>query len=267
MTNSNVPECVDTMPLTDKEVVLQNLKSKRLVGIHIPLSTQDAETLRGFKIDVEGVQGNFLFWGNVNQEAFSKDALLPYLDSLGDNDASILEKLATTYTTLATQVTALFDTEYAWVEIKTFFPNDTFLIPRWHTDNKFFAPHTAYKLVWAAKGAQTLFGYTTDTDEFSRLTALEIAAGHGTKGNIDARTDLNSIVTKLSTCKEGQAVLYQSGGPTPVVHSEPPIDESRIFIAIVPGTKDEIRLWHDRKMQKDQRKGVQSRKWSFNTLS
>lgn len=267
MTNSDTSECIDTVPLTDKNVVLQNLKSRRLVGVHIPLSAQDKKDLQDLKINVEGVQGNFLFWGNINKEAFSNDALLPYLNSLGDNATSTLETLAATYTTLAKQVTALFDTEHAWVEIKTFFPNDTFLIPRWHTDNKFFVPHTAYKLVWAAKGAQTLFGYTNNADEFSRLTALEIAAGHGTRGNIEARKELNSIVTELLTREEGQAVLYQSGGPTPVVHSEPPINESRIFIAIVPGTEDEIRLWHDRKMQKDQRKGVLSRKWSFNTLS
>jgi len=61
-------------------------------------------------------------------------------------------------------------------------------------------------------------------------------------------------------------VLYRSAGENPVVHSEPHMGENRLFLGIVPGTKAEINEWHERKKQKDVKKGVESRKWYYNTL-
>ena len=121
-------------------------------------------------------------------------------------------------------------------------------------------------MVWAVKGSQTRFGVTENLTEFSRFTALEIQAGHGTDENIRIRKELDQIVNEIKIPEKEAAMLYRSAGENPVVHSEPHMGENRLFLGIVPGTKAEINEWHERKKQKDVKKGVESRKWYYNTL-
>lgn len=61
-------------------------------------------------------------------------------------------------------------------------------------------------------------------------------------------------------------MLYRSAGENPVVHSEPYMSENRLFLGVVPGTREEISEWYERKKQKDIKKGVDDRKWYYNTL-
>ena len=106
-------------------------------------------------------------------------------------------------------------------------------------------------MVWAVKGSQTRFGVTENSTEFSKLTTLEIQAGHGTDENIRVRKELDQIVNEVKIPGKEVAVLYRSAGENPVVHSEPNMSENRLFLGIVPGTKTEINKWHERKRQKD----------------
>lgn len=260
----SLPPNLEPIPSTEKSEILRRLTKDRFAIIAPPLSDQEKSELKKLHIAVEGNAGNFLYWGNVNSSSFS-DYIVNYFNTLGQNSELVVHTLHRSVCALTKQVTAYFDTEFAWVETKTFLPNETFIIPRWHTDNKFFTPHTAYKLVWSPKGPQTRIGTTTQMNEFGRLTALEIEAGHGTEGNLRARKELDALVAEYAI-RGNVAILYQSGGTAPVVHSEPNINESRLFVAIVPGSIEEIRLWHERKAQKDERKGVANRPWSYNLL-
>lgn len=241
------------------------LEERRILAIDLQLTTEEKTLLEGLDINVEGSDGNFLYWGSVNNKDFSSN-LKSYLATLGENDEKTVDTLFNLIVCIAKNITRYFDTEFAWIETKTFFANDTFITPRWHVDNKFFKPHTAHKFVWAAKGAQTRFGITTNTEEFNRLTTLEIEAGHGTEKNIWARKEINNIVQEVSMPLEGNAALYQSGGKDPFVHSEPHMSDNRLFIAIIPGSKEEILEWYERKRQKDTRKGVKERKWYYPAL-
>lgn len=257
---------IKTIPLDNTQKDVKTLLEKRrILAIDLQLTAEEETLLQGLDINVEGSDGNFLYWGSVNNEDFSSN-LKSYLATLGENNEKTVDILFHLIVRIAKNITRYFDTEFAWIETKTFFANDTFITPRWHVDNKFFKPHTAHKFVWAVKGAQTRFGITTDTEEFKRLTALEIEAGHGTEKNIRAREEINDIVQEVSMPIEGNAALYQSGGKDPFVHSEPHMNENRLFIAIIPGTKKEICEWYERKRQKDARKGVKERKWYYPAL-
>lgn len=249
-----------------KKEVVTCLQEKNIVSIEIHLSPSMVEQLMALDIKVDESAGNFLYWGNVHADASFLPHMLEYMQSIGKNTPETAHAVSSLIGKLAEVVTDYFDTQFAWIETKTFLANDTFSVPRWHVDNKFFKPHTAYKFVWALKGAQTRFGSTGDAEEFDRLTVLEIAAGRGNEENIRIRRELDGIVDELQMPGERNATLYLSGGSDPVVHSEPLMTENRLFLAIVPGTEEEIREWHERKAQKDYRKGVKNRRWYFITL-
>ena len=249
----------------DKHVIITSLNDQRMISIDLQLSPEEKKVLQDLKIGIEGGTGNFLYWGSVDNEALPLN-LKSYVGTIGENNDITADVISRLILRIAKHVTKYFDTKFAWIETKTFLANDTFVIPRWHIDDKFFKPHTAYKLVWAIKGSQTRFGVTEDPTEFSKLTALEIQAGHGTGENIRARKELDQIVNEVKIQRNEAAVLYRSAGENPVVHSEPHMGENRLFLGIVPGTKAEINEWHERKKQKDVKKGVESRKWYYNTL-
>ena len=257
---------IKTVPLdADKNVVMTSLSDQRMISIDLQLSPEEKKVLQALKIGIEGVMGNFLYWGSVDNGALPLN-FKSYVGTIGENNAIAADAISKLIVRIAKHVTQYFSTEFAWIETKTFLANDTFVIPRWHIDDKFFKPHTAYKLVWAVKGPQTRFGVTEDSTEFSRLTALEIQAGHGTDENIRVRKELDRVVNEIKIPEKETAMLYRSAGENPVVHSEPHMSENRLFLGIVPGTKAEINEWYERKKQKDIKKGVESRKWYYNTL-
>ena len=257
---------IKTVPLhADKNVVMTSLNDQCMISIDLQLSPEEKKVLQDLKIGIEGVMGNFLYWGSVDNEALPLN-LKSYVGTIGENNDIIADVTSKLIVRIAKHVTRSFDTKFAWIETKTFLANDTFVTPRWHIDDKFFTPHTAYKLVWAVKGSQTRFGVTENSTEFSKLTTLEIQAGHGTDENIRVRKELDQIVNEVKIPGKEVAVLYRSAGENPVVHSEPNMSENRLFLGIVPGTKTEINKWYERKRQKDIKKGVESQKWYYNTL-
>ncbi len=249
---------------TPKENVQSALKEQRIVSIDLELTPDEKEILSAFNIGIEGSAGNFLYWGNVNNPELLSNLKI-YLSTLGENSGRAADLISNLMIRIVRHVGEYFDTEFAWIETKTFLANDTFTTPRWHTDNKFFKPHTAYKLVWAAKGSQTRFGISENNQEFNRLTVLEIQAGHGNAQNIQVRKNIDQIVTEIKMPQDN-ATLYRSGGEDPVVHSEPNMHQNRLFLAIVPGAKEDVAEWHERKKQKDVRKNVTRRKWYYNSI-
>ncbi|MEK9131852.1 MAG: hypothetical protein AAB447_03005 [Patescibacteria group bacterium] len=257
---------IKAVPLdTDKYIVTASLNDQRMISIDLQLSLEEKKALQDLKIGIEGGMGNFLYWGSVDNEELPLN-LKSYIGVIGEKDDIAADVISKLIVRIAEHVTKYFDTKFAWIETKTFLANDTFVIPRWHIDDKFFKPHTAYKLVWAIKGSQTRFGVTENLAEFLKLTVLEIQAGHGTDENISARKGLDQIVNEVKIPVKEAAMLYRSAGENPVVHSEPHMSENRLFLGIVPGTKAEINEWYERKRQKDVKKGVGSRKWYYNTL-
>lgn len=257
---------IKTVPLdAGKNIIITSLNDQRMISIDLQLSPEEKKVLQDLKIGIEGVMGNFLYWGSVDNEALPLN-LKSYVGTIGENNDITADVISKLIVRIAKHVTKYFDTKFAWIETKTFLANDTFVIPRWHIDDKFFKPHTAHKLVWAVKGSQTRFGVTENLTEFSRFTALEIQAGHGTDENIRIRKELDQIVNEIKIPEKEAAMLYRSAGENPVVHSEPHMSENRLFLGIVPGTKGEINEWYERKRQKDIKKGVDGRKWYYNIL-
>ncbi|MEK7136473.1 MAG: hypothetical protein AAB821_02685 [Patescibacteria group bacterium] len=118
----------------------------------------------------------------------------------------------------------------------------------------FFNPITAHKLVVAIKGPQTRFGRTTDKERFVQLSIDENKEKHGSEEDIRIRKELDLIVEEIHAPEKDTAAVYLVSGDEAVVHSEPPINESRLFISMIPGSKEEISEWRNRMEQKRLRK-------------
>jgi hypothetical protein len=247
------------------DIIKKYLIQHGVASINLELIPEEKQRLRDFQIQIDGSDGNFLYWGSVNNANLLTN-FESYLSRLGKNKKVDITSISNLTIRIAKDVAKHFNTEFAWIETKTFLANDTFIVPRWHTDNKFFIPYTVYKFVWAAKGPQTRFGMNKDQEKFKELTVQEVNAGHGTGNNIRVRKEIDQIVDEIEISGKEKAALYRSGGENPVVHSEPHMDEDRLFIAIVPGTKKEINEWYERKKQKDVLKKIQNRKWHYYAL-
>ena len=238
-----------------------SLTSEDIVSVDLKLSRNELATLKRFKIQKDGISGNFLYWGNVFTKDFEKE-IETYLKSLGSNAETDVQMVSDLIIRTVQNTANLFFTDLAWIEMKTFFPSTTFRVPRWHVDNKFFHPLKAYKLICTLKGAKTRFGNTKKINDFKNLTSLEVLAGHGTKRNIEVRKKLDSIVDEMPLSKFPlDAILYKVGAGSFTIHSEPEAVSERLFLAVVPGSKKEIELWYKKKKKKDAEKGVVKRIW------
>jgi hypothetical protein len=146
--------------------------------------------------------------------------------------------------------------EAAWVTLRASVPNKEFDSPRWHTDGYFYAPYKGqqYKIAMVLKGPQTLFYSLPNKDRkwFNEVQRSHQLIYHkdgsidqeGTfKATFKTRKLLADSLDKKNIVSGafGQGVIFAVGGDdVAAVHSEPPIQEERLFLSIVPGSPLQI---------------------------
>ncbi len=236
---------------TPGEEVLRILKEERIVSLDLNLTAEERESIRNFKI--ENGTSHLNYFGNVDSSDLASSLNL-YLKSIGENSDETIEKISRLVKRMAEGLAQHFDTKFVWIDSKSMLPNDYFITPRWHTDAKFYNPLTAYKLVMAIKGPQTRFGSTAEFEKFVQLSIDENKEKHGSEEDIRIRKELDLIVNEVQMPSKENPTLYLVSSDDAYIHSEPHIDEERIFIAIVAGTEDEINEWSNRTEQKKLRK-------------
>lgn len=146
--------------------------------------------------------------------------------------------------------------EAAWVTLRASVPNKEFDSPRWHTDGYFYAPYQGqqYKIAMVLKGPQTLFYPLADKDRkwFDAVQRSTQPIYHK-DGSIDKEATFQAMVKPRQLLADsldkknivsgafGQGVIFAVGSDDVVaVHSEPPIQEERLFLSIVPGSPLQI---------------------------
>jgi hypothetical protein len=80
-----------------------------------------------------------------------------------------------------------------------------------------------------------MYSYFGSINKISDINIFLSKIGNNTKEEIDK-------LEKIIQVKNNQGVIFyaESGGIGGALHSEPKFDENRIFISILPGTKDNI---------------------------
>lgn len=236
---------------TPYEDVFKILEEERIVSLDLNLTAEERESIRNLKIESDTSHLNY--FGNVDSNDLSSNLDL-YLKSIGENSEETIERVSRLIKRIAEGLARHFNTKFVWIDSKSMLPNDYFITPRWHTDAKFYNPLTAYKLVMAIKGPQTRFGSTAESEKFVQLSIEENKEKHGSEEDMRIRKELDLIVNEVQMPSKENPTLYLVSSDDAYIHSEPHIDEERIFIAIVAGTEEEINEWSNRTEQKKLRK-------------
>ncbi|WP_032113978.1 hypothetical protein [Candidatus Paracaedibacter symbiosus] len=138
--------------------------------------------------------------------------------------------------------------ETAWVAVRAFTPTFEYDLPRWHIDGYYYKPFVGnpYKIVMILIGAPTLF-YRLPINKRGKFYDLIY---EGTKKNNYNR---QAIADFLANSKEaismpqlGQGTVFIVGSSNAAVHSEPAIKKERLFLSVLPGSKEQIKEWKDK---------------------
>lgn len=128
----------------------------------------------------------------------------------------------------------LFSAESARIDFRlTHVAHSGFDIPRWHIDGDYLGDGSSQKkVVMALKGPGTLF-YKADENDRSVLKKHQ--------GDRLKLAELLQDKTKIDTTPPNHSTVFISGSDSQGgVHSEPPINGPRFFMAVIPLTKTQV---------------------------
>ena len=170
------------------------------------------------------------------------------LNGVEGNDSDVIDTIADTIDRVATGFVKGMGHESMWLTLRITFPDESFDVPRWHTDGRYFdTDEPVHKLAATLKDAQTRFAKITDIEKFNALdeetykndekqqTYEEFLAR-----DIEIRKEIEQTVEEIIISEYGEGVIFQVGDKDAVPHSEPPTTGLRIFVSVVGGTKEQI---------------------------
>jgi hypothetical protein len=159
---------------------------------------------------------------------------------------------------IANKITKAYNTKYCWITIRATLPSTSFDIPRWHIDGDFFtgSNNIQSKFVTVLKGPGTLFIKKSNkinniyekitNKKYNEYDKLSIKIY-----NKEIENKYQKILAdkfkdiRCNQLKINQGLIFLVGSIRNklydgLLHSEPKIDESRLFISIITGTESEI---------------------------
>jgi hypothetical protein len=170
-------------------------------------------------------------------------AVLPaYFRSIGNDDEAAIDAVTSAVYRIAGLLTQAAGKERAWISLRATLANDAFDMPRWHTDGYYYLPQCenddyssklVFKFAAVLKGPPTLF---------YRLPSF---ARQEFEAHAEDRAYLANWLPSdhIESPARGHAVIFIAGNLYRVaaaVHSEPKMDQPRLFFSIVPGDETEI---------------------------
>lgn len=161
--------------------------------------------------------------------------------------------------------------EVAWVFVKASVASNEPYLPDWHTDlcmtqaldnspnDTQQCKKNEHYVIFSLKGPSTIFSLlpAEKREEFNHKANLSNYMGNETQSSllsVDStcrsidyellkRRELAKMINILDTFSVnfGQGYAFLAGNAYGAVHSPPPIHEERLFIAVFPGSKEEIK--------------------------
>jgi len=176
--------------------------------------------------------------------------IFEYLISLGcDQDRAF--KAAEIMYNIVHDILNLLDQPEAWVAIRSFTSNHSYDEARWHIDESLHTTDCgySYKVIVALKGASTLLCNPSATVRAEFFKTRSTASQSRNNAAQSVRTRLANLLSNsiVLSAKKGQAAVFIMGSEKfGAIHSEPIINEPRIFMSIVPGNHDQITELYDK---------------------
>lgn len=216
---------------------------------YVDLGITEAEWLLIEKLKFDNIDDGTRQYSRFGKLHLLKGELPTFLREIGNDDEQVIEAVTETISRIAYDIVKGSNKESAWICVRASTPNPEFDTPRWHIDGQYYGIHGPYpypeivfKFAAVLKGPPTLL-YNLSAD------AREIFNSNWNDRNFLSKLlDLN----QAESPKKGQGVLFvvadqKIGG----VHSEPKMDENRLFFSILIGNESEIdelySRWHPNK--------------------
>jgi hypothetical protein len=216
----------------------------------IPYLEKTKKCLDNFKIETEIEYDNY---GNNNLQDLKE-----FLSKIGSNTEEDINLIDKTIKDITQIVMNSVDKKYThyWLTIRVTLPTKEYDIKRWHCDGNYFRVsnrNDLFKFVTILQGPGTFFLKTTpkQRDIFLSIYNEEWKKSKERNSESNIHPDKDMVYRKaLETKLEGlviqaekyQAAIFMSSVNTRTtcgIHSEPPKDVPRMFLSIVPCTKEE----------------------------
>ena len=223
---------------------------KNYLTFDIKYTKKELNYLNNFNITKESV---FDYYGNIDNLDDKK--LNDFISDIGNNqNINILNKIIHK---LADNITNVYETKYCWLTIRVKLPNREYDIPRWHKDGNFFkSDKYLSKFATVLQGPGTLFIkkskkvdeiYNKNNDEeLKSYKKLGVTIYNDKIENKYRKILANNFTNfKYNQVKPNQGLIFVVGTNKNndlhgLLHSEPKMDTSRIFISILSGSKTQI---------------------------
>lgn len=196
------------------------------------LTEKQHETVAKMRVGDTGSYDNFGDIGKIETDA------LKFFETLG-NAPSEAKEQAAIVARLVERTIAGFESETAWVTIRALQPTNAFDVPRWHTDGYFYPPDAGdqVKAVITLKGDGTLLN-KLPKEKRADLMNLQ----RSSMDEMDSREQRAALIesSRTETTPAGCGTVFIVGSEHATVHSEPPIRSERIFISVLPGSREQI---------------------------
>lgn len=226
--------------------IIKNIKDNLDKEYHIfncGISKKEKNILEHFNVEKTDQYSNF-----DNLDSLVNDLKI-FLESVGNNKSQHVIIIINLILKIMKNVLEGYSKPACWFTIRVSLPTDAFKIPRWHTDGKYFGNYDKQsKFILTLKGEGTLLA---DCDKETRNKLFEIK----NKFPIDKKQSEEDRITRNEIIKENikenkcdikqvpnyKGIIITVGNrEKSALHSEPDITETRIFISILPGSKEEI---------------------------
>lgn len=231
-----------TLNITNAIRNLSCYPSKSFEFIDLVLDSKQREAIDNLSIDPSQDMA-FSFCGEVKSPKLSK-MLTDFIKGFGQNDPIDIQIITNILTSIASSFLESMDCNSMWFTIRVMKADDFFDTPRWHTDGFYFDlkddnPESyQLKLAGVLRGPGTLF---QEENQEMRKKYREISEQAKTT---DKRKSIAEALSNYKIVSPGsyQASLFVVGNyQRAAIHSEPPINQTRLFFSIVPGLVDDIK--------------------------
>jgi hypothetical protein len=217
---------------------------------NINYTEKEQECINKIKINVDNDFDDYSYYGSINKIS----GINTFLLKIGNNTKEEIDKLEKIILKLLKKVLDGYQTEYFWMDIRVSSPSNDFDSPRWHQDGPYFdRTIITSKFVTTLKGPGTLLIKSTKKvsniyNTIRDTIYKEIRKTNNQDEQIKIHHKYRPIYAdklkneKIIQVKNNQGVIFyaNSGGIDGAIHSEPKVDDNRIFISILPGTKENI---------------------------
>lgn len=177
-----------------------------------------------------------------------------FLIQLGDNNQKKIKRMGQIIKNITKIVLSGYLMESYWLTIRVTQPTNVWNLPRWHCDGNYFyhanEREIVSKFATSLHGSGTLLMKTSDSQRKDFIDLIEESYQKNNDGmSKEHRKHMNDNISGIAIKPTNyQSVIFISG-PREIcgIHSEPEMNTPRMFLSIVPGSKNEINKWRNKR--------------------